>query len=152
MDNVIVTPHSAGHAGTWPEEFCGASVDAIIRAGARPVFVDIERHTFNLNTDQLEVYPSLASDGTLYFSSGRPGGYGKNDLYRSRPTEGGWSEPENLGGAINTEQSEGDLYVAPDQSYIVFVSSGRDDSIGAGDLYVSFRAPDGSWGASFDFR
>jgi dTDP-4-amino-4,6-dideoxygalactose transaminase len=31
-----------------------ASVDAIIRAGARPVFVDIERHTFNLNTDQLE--------------------------------------------------------------------------------------------------
>lgn len=99
-----------------------------------------------VNTDQLEVYPSLAADGTLYFSSGRPGGYGKNDLYRSRPTEDGWSEPENLGGAINTEQSEGDLYVAPDQSYIVFVSSGREDSIGAGDLYVSFRAPDGSWG------
>ncbi len=30
MENVIITPHSGGHADTWPEEFCGASVDAII--------------------------------------------------------------------------------------------------------------------------
>ena len=98
-----------------------------------------------VNTEHLEVYPSVAADGTLYFSSGRPGGLGQNDLYRSRLVNGEYAEPENLGGPINTEQSEGDLFVAPDESYIVFVSSGRPDSLGRGDLYVSFRAEDGSW-------
>lgn len=98
-----------------------------------------------VNTDSLEVYPSVAADGTLYFSSGRPGGLGKNDLYRSRFVDGGWTDPENLGAPINTEFSEGDLFVASDESYIVFVSSGRPDSLGGGDLYVSFRAESGAW-------
>ncbi len=31
-----------------------SSVDTIIHAGARPVFVDIERHTFNLDANQIE--------------------------------------------------------------------------------------------------
>lgn len=30
MDNVILTPHSAGHSDTFPEEFCEASIEAII--------------------------------------------------------------------------------------------------------------------------
>lgn len=98
-----------------------------------------------VNTDSLEVYPSVAADGTLYFSSGRPGGLGQNDIYRSRLVDGAFSEPENLGEAINSEHSEGDLFIAPDESYIVFVSSGRPDSLGRGDLYVSFHAEDGTW-------
>jgi Tol biopolymer transport system component len=98
-----------------------------------------------VNTDAMEVYPSVAADGTLYFSSGRPGGQGENDIYRSRIVDGEFGEPENLGDAINSEHSEGDLFIAPDESYIVFVSSGRPDSIGRGDLYVSFRDEDGAW-------
>jgi Tol biopolymer transport system component len=98
-----------------------------------------------VNTDSQEVYPSVAADGTLYFSSGRTGGLGKNDIYRSRLVDGSFSEPENPGATINTEHSEGDLFIAPDESYIVFVSSGRPDSLGHGDLYVSFRAEDGTW-------
>lgn len=98
-----------------------------------------------VNSDAIDVYPSLAADGTLYFSSGREGGRGRNDIYRTRFENGAWTEPENLGDGINTEYSEGDLFVAPDQGYIVFVSGGRPDSVGQGDLYVSFRMPDGSW-------
>jgi Tol biopolymer transport system component len=98
-----------------------------------------------VNTDSAEVYPSVAADGTLYFSSGRPGGLGKNDIYRSRVIDGVFTDPENLGEAINTEHSEGDLFIAPDESYIVFVSSGRPDGIGRGDLYVSFRVEGGTW-------
>jgi Tol biopolymer transport system component len=99
-----------------------------------------------VNSEAIDVYPSVAADGTLYFSSGREGGRGRNDLYRTRFENGAWTEPENLPGAINSEFSEGDLTVAPDQSWIVFASSGRPDSRGQGDLYVSFRGPDGTWG------
>jgi hypothetical protein len=37
------------------------------------------------------------------------------------------------------------LFIAPDESFIIFVSSRRRDGSGSGDLYVSFRAQDGSW-------
>ncbi len=100
-----------------------------------------------VNSDQLEVYPSLTSGGTLYYSSGRPGGMGRNDLYRTRMVDGQYSEPENLGEAVNSMHSEGDLYVAPDESYIIFTSA-RPGGFGSSDLYVSFREPDGSWTAA----
>lgn len=39
--------------------------------------------------------------------------------------------------------------MAPDQSYIIFSSSGRRDGTGpAGDLYISFRRADGTWEAA----
>jgi hypothetical protein len=103
-----------------------------------------------INSKAIDVYPSLADDGTLYFSSGRDGGFGKNDLYKAEPVEGGYGAPENLGTPINTEHSEGDLYVSPDESFIVFVSSGRPDAVGRGDLYVSRRMSDGSWSAGIN--
>ncbi|MCB9297544.1 MAG: OmpA family protein [Lewinellaceae bacterium] len=56
----------------------------------------------------------LAADGeTLYFSSGRPGGHGGQDLYFSRRLDGGWEYwtlPRNLGPVINT--SEDDLFLS----------------------------------------
>jgi Tol biopolymer transport system component len=98
-----------------------------------------------INTDKHEVYPSLTKSGTLYFSSGRSGGFGMNDIYRSELVDGEYSEPENLGEAVNTQLNEGDVFVAPDESYIVFVSLDRPFAFGRGDLYVSFRNDDGSW-------
>lgn len=97
-----------------------------------------------LNTDSLECYPSLTRDGTLYFCSGREGGHGSTDIWRARLADGVYGTPENLGPAINSAQGEGDVYVAPDESYIVFVS-GRDGGVGSNDLWVSFREEDDSW-------
>jgi len=63
-----------------------------------------------VNSVQYEVSPFLALDGkTLYFSSDRKGGFGKNDLYMTRrldDTWQNWSEPINLGPAINTIADE----------------------------------------------
>lgn len=100
-----------------------------------------------INTAGDELYPSVALDGTLYFSScGRPDSKGRCDLYRSRFEAGRYLEPENLGDPVNTPASETDAYVAPDQSYLVFAAYGRADAVGDGDLYVSFfRA--GAWSA-----
>ncbi|MGH9829507.1 MAG: TolB family protein [Blastocatellia bacterium] len=90
-------------------------------------------------------------DGTIYFSAVRPNGKGSLDIYRSRPACGKYGEPENLGEAVNSETLDTQPYIAPDQSYLIFASTGRADSpIGAGspyprsDLYVSFNR-DGKW-------
>ena len=42
-----------------------------------------------VNTDQNEGSPSVAADGTLYFSSDRKGGRGGFDIYRARPAGSG---------------------------------------------------------------
>lgn len=98
-----------------------------------------------VNSKAQEYYPIFAQNGILYFSSTRSGGYGGADIYRALFEDGGFLEPENLGPPINTENFEGDLYIAPDESYIIVTCYGKSDSLGSGDLYFSFRREDGSW-------
>ncbi|HEY0741032.1 MAG TPA: hypothetical protein VGD40_06190 [Chryseosolibacter sp.] len=45
---------------------------------------------------------------------------------------------------MNTSSYEADVFVAPDESYIVFAAN-RPDGLGSGELYVSFRNDDGTW-------
>lgn len=94
-----------------------------------------------INTDAQEFYPTLSANGTLYFSSSRPGGKGAGDIYRARFVDGHFTEPESLGDSINTDRHEGDPFIAPDESYIIVASYGRADDLGrgnaAGDLYIS---------------
>lgn len=104
-----------------------------------------------INTAGPEQTASVALDGTIYFSAVRPDGKGSLDIYRSRLADGKYGEPENLGDAINGEAPDTQPYIAPDQSYLIFASTGRPDSpIGAGspyprsDLYVSFNRA-GKW-------
>lgn len=98
-----------------------------------------------VSTDAPESYPVVVSDGSLYFTSERPGGFGKYDVYRAqRRADGGFEEPVNLGPPVNTEFHEGDTFVAPDESYLI-LSSSRPGGFGQNDLYVSFRAADGGW-------
>jgi outer membrane protein OmpA-like peptidoglycan-associated protein len=63
-----------------------------------------------INTSSDENSPFLAADNkTLYFSSKGYSGYGGYDVYVSRRLDESWknwSEPENLGSQINTEEDE----------------------------------------------
>jgi len=97
-----------------------------------------------INTKAQEFYPSVTTAGTLYFSSTREGGKGRGDIWRSRLVDGKYAEPENLGESINSQFSEADPFIAPDESYLIFVSYGRPEGLGDGDLYISFRR-DGQW-------
>jgi Tol biopolymer transport system component len=98
-----------------------------------------------VSTGFSESYPVVVKDGSLYFSSQRPGGFGGYDIYRSqRLQDGSFEEPLNLGPPINTEFHEGDTFVAPDESYLI-LSSRRPGGLGQNDLYVSFLKPDGGW-------
>lgn len=97
-----------------------------------------------VNDGEMSVYPTITRDGTLYFQSRRPGGFGGRDVYRSRYVNGTYQEPENLGNAINSQYNEGDVFIAPDESFLI-VCIEHPDSYGEGDLYISFRKEDGSW-------
>ncbi len=98
-----------------------------------------------VNSAQDETYPWITQNGTMYFASSREGNLGEKDLYYSTVKNGKFSEPVQLGEAINSEHGEGDTYVAPDESYLIVSSWGRPDSHGRGDLYISFKKKDGSW-------
>lgn len=98
-----------------------------------------------VNTDASEFYPSLVDDGTLYFLSRRDDGVGGSDIHRSRLVDGSYQEPENLGPVVNSPGNEGDAFVAPDESYIIFNSRGRASGPGDGSLFISYRASDDSW-------
>ncbi len=97
-----------------------------------------------VNSEGSEYFPTLTRDGTLYFGSGRKGGKGGIDLYRSRLVNGKYLEPENLGDAINTTFDEFEPYIAPDESFLIFMAAGRPDGLGGFDLYISYNR-NGRW-------
>ena len=99
-----------------------------------------------INTEEgMEIYPAVAVDGSLYFSSDRDGGKGSSDIYVAKLEGGRYSQPRNLGSSINTRYREFDAFIAPDQSFLVFSSAGRPEGFGRSDLYISFRKGDTNW-------
>lgn len=101
----------------------------------------------HINGPGNELYPTLVADGSLYFSAFRDDNFGGLDIFRAQYAEGEFAAPVRLGAGVNSAQSEGDVFVSPDESYLIHVSSGRPDGLGESDLYISFREPDGSWGS-----
>ena len=89
-------------------------------------------------------YPSIARNGNIYFMSERKEGMGREDIYMSRFINGLYTKPMNLGNKINTEYDEIDPFIAPDESYLIFLRR-SDEGFGGVDLYISFRGKDGAW-------
>lgn len=100
----------------------------------------------HINGPGHELYPMIVGDGSLYFSAAREDSLGGLDSYRAQFEDGEFADPVRLGPGVNSEADEGDIYVSPDERYMIHVAGGRADSLGGSDLYVSFRQPDGSWG------
>jgi WD40-like Beta Propeller Repeat len=99
-----------------------------------------------ISTDASEIYPVIVADGSLYFSSNRPGGLGRTSLYRAqRLADGTFAPPVMVPPPINTEFGVGDTFVSPDVRYTV-LSSNRPPNLGGSDLFVSFRQTNGGWG------
>ena len=98
-----------------------------------------------VNTDEDEYYPSVSANGNLYFTANYGDSFGKEDIYFSKFENGKYTQPQNLGEAINTSFYEFNAFIAPDESYLIFSSWGRDDDIGGGDLYISFKDGMNEW-------
>lgn len=99
----------------------------------------------HINGPDHELYPMLVGDGSLYFSTSRRDSLGRFDSYRAQFRDGQFESPVNLGPAINTEHAEGDIFVNANETLLIHNASGRPDSLGEGDLYISFKDPNSSW-------
>jgi outer membrane protein OmpA-like peptidoglycan-associated protein len=82
-----------------------------------------------LNTAETDETPFIAADGkTIYYSTKGKPGYGDGDVFRSKrldDTWTKWSEPENLGPAINTPAWDG-FFVLPASGEYAYVCSVND--------------------------
>jgi Tol biopolymer transport system component len=88
----------------------------------------------------------ITADGrSLYFGSGRPGGYGGMDLWVSEKIGDTWSEPINSGPQINTDGDENRPFVTTDGQELWFDSTSRQGHPGPA-IFRSTRQTDGSWG------
>lgn len=105
-----------------------------------------------VNSDSTEYYVSFGSDGSMYFASSRPGGYGQEDIYISRRINGKYATPVNLGPQINSKNSEHDPALPSNDSFIVYTSVDREGGVGEGDLYYSIKQQDSSWTKGENFR
>jgi len=99
----------------------------------------------NINTDGNEFTPNYdAQTNTLYFSSDGHVNIGGADVYKTKPVNGSWSEPENLGMPINS--SVDDMYYTwNEKDGIGFVVSNRPGGYGlksetcCDDIYQLYR-------------
>lgn len=91
----------------------------------------------SLNSTSNDHMPFVFGD-LLVFASDRPGGYGGYDLYYSKKTVSGWSEPVNLGPQINSVHDEYRPVVSSYPEFanqLMIFSSNRPGGMGGFDLY-----------------
>ncbi len=98
-----------------------------------------------LNSGDNEGAGCISQDGRiLYFTAcGRPDGAGRCDLYISYRKGNGWSQPQNLGPAVNTGGWESQPCLSIDGRTLFFVSD-RKDGYGGMDIWRSTLV-EGRW-------
>ena len=79
-----------------------------------------------INTEFAESNPYIAPDESylIFTSYDRPDGYGKYDLYISyRKSDGSWTNAQNMGDRINSEENESTPNLSHDGKYFFFTSA-----------------------------
>jgi outer membrane protein OmpA-like peptidoglycan-associated protein len=100
-----------------------------------------------INTKYNEGSATMTKDGkTLYFSRcGSPDGFGNCDLYFSHyQGDTAWSEPENMGGWINSDGWDSHPTLSHTEDTLYF-SSDRGDGFGLADIYYTYKNSREQW-------
>lgn len=91
-------------------------------------WVNIKNCAF-LNTSECEYFPYAINNEEIYFSSNRPGGYGKLDIYKCTTVDSTYLI-QNLGSPVNTKYDDFGVYIDTLQEAGYFSSDrkkGQDD-------------------------
>lgn len=128
---------------------------------AKPVDVKIVNAGTNINSKYTDANPSITADGkTLIYTSRRPNSKGDNvdpntddyydDVYISKfeDAKKSWALSTPIQGYINTEGYDANLSISPDGSKI-FLYKNIPGETKSGDIYVSDKQPDGTWGKPY---
>ncbi len=100
-----------------------------------------------INTNLNEGAQNISQDGQWLIFTGcnYPEGQGSCDLYIAYQTKNGsWTEPQNLGGIVNTDYWESSPSLSPDKRDLYFASS-FPEGYGGKDIFVTHRLPNGKW-------
>lgn len=99
-----------------------------------------------INSPSWDSEPSIAADGrTLFFSSERPGGSGKMDIWYSKLVQNGsWSKAMNMGPTINTAGEEVAPFIHANGTTLYF-SSNNLPGMGGYDIFYTQREASGKW-------
>lgn len=100
----------------------------------------------NINSEEWDSHPALSQNGdTLYFASGRKGGFGGTDIYMAvKGHNGKWNKAENLGPFINTLGVEVSPFIHPRYNLLYFSSNNQLLNFGNFDIYKTYKI-DGHW-------
>jgi Tol biopolymer transport system component len=93
----------------------------------------------SINSGAADIHPSITASG-IWVASNRDGGMGRSDLYRV----GSSGEVVHHGPPLNDELSQPDLWVSPDETWMILAITDHPEGYGGDDLYVS-RFADGAW-------
>ncbi|MDH3423580.1 MAG: hypothetical protein OEN00_11355 [Gemmatimonadota bacterium] len=98
----------------------------------------------NINTAAEEFHFMEDKDGRVYFTSGRPGGFGGMDIWASeRLTDetgpDAWDLAQNLGVLINTPSADMCPALLPDGETMAWFSSRTDNNLGAADIFWAYK-------------
>ncbi len=106
----------------------------------------VDVRPFKYNDPEYDIgHPSLTTDGRfLYFASDMPGGQGGSDIYRCEFVNGDWSEPVNIGPAVNSPHAENYPFMHP--SGRLYFTSDRPGGMGGLDVWYSSYI-NGTWDA-----
>jgi Tol biopolymer transport system component len=103
-----------------------------------------------INSPYNEHFASMAANGTIYFSSDRPGaigGRGDADIYRSPLENGKYLKAEHLADSVSSPAYELDCVVSPDERFLLIGVYGRSDGYGNYDIFCS-KNVNGKFGKS----
>ncbi|GHT16584.1 cell envelope biogenesis protein OmpA [Bacteroidia bacterium] len=116
-------PNGFGGTDIWYSERVGNGWGAPKNCGA------------NINTAANELFPTMDSEGKLYFSSNRLGGLGGWDIYEAKGSKDKWSNIEAMPYPINSSGDDFYLVKMPDNMR-GFFSSNRIGGKGGDDIYT----------------
>lgn len=96
-----------------------------------------------VNTGNVEAYPTITREGTLYFVRANQDNTG-TEIFRAEFNDGKFEEPEKLPDVINKNYAPFNACISPNESYLVFCSYQR-NGYGESDYYISFRNEENTW-------
>lgn len=101
----------------------------------------------NVNSKDWDSEPTISADGkTIYFSSLRKGGLGKEDLWVTYKDEKGeWSQAANMGKPVNTAEREVSPFIHADGRTLYYSTTGI-IGLGGFDIFRSSKKADGKFG------